>query len=553
MYRPKNLAFAVFPWLFCAFVALFLRCSGDASFTVSANGTGGTAGGGLPAFPYAGTLYGFKFKTSSVTARPLSNNIQVTVPQGTDVTNLVGTFSFYGSRVTVNGVNQTNNVTPNNFSSPVTYSVYGSTLKNDYTVTVNTTTADIFPPVVTAVSPSIGTVSAFPTTVTFDVPFSDFGTGYSSAALIFCSPSYYSLGQGQYLIPTLTNVAGVLRGSVALQSYHEAGTWRVCYVSVTDAAGNYASYVTSAALSGNNYMYADSANEGIFTSDFTIPTVTVSGTVPDTTPPQLTLQSINPASASAFPASLTIRLDFAESASGFYAASATLCSPGEVNGTGTQVLYPSLTNMGTYLQGTVTAQNYHQSGNWKVCRVSLRDVAGNSIDYSIRDSVSTTKLSYFNGSAYVDSGVAIAQVTLATSGADTISPVLQSVTSTPSAVSTYPANVTIRIDYAESGSGLSYGYFNVCSPSRLAGNGGATLYSGSVTYGAGYLQGAVTFQSSHETGAWKVCGVTLVDNAGNRREYGYSRAQSTVNFSLVSPSFVYTDSGIPLGTGISKN
>jgi 6-phosphogluconolactonase (cycloisomerase 2 family) len=69
-------------------------------------------------------------------------NINVTVPFGTNVTSLIATFTISGTRVTVNGVVQENGVTPNDFTTPVTYTVTaadGST--QDYIVTVTVAAA----------------------------------------------------------------------------------------------------------------------------------------------------------------------------------------------------------------------------------------------------------------------------------------------------------------------------------------------------------------------------------------------------------------------------
>ncbi len=64
-------------------------------------------------------------------------DIVVVVPQGTAVNALVATYTTSGTKVKVGSTVQTSGVTPNNFTSPVTYAVYGSnnTMKN-YSVKV---------------------------------------------------------------------------------------------------------------------------------------------------------------------------------------------------------------------------------------------------------------------------------------------------------------------------------------------------------------------------------------------------------------------------------
>ena len=68
---------------------------------------------------------------------PSAHTIAVTVPGGTDVSDLVASFTTTGASVAVGDVAQVSGTTVNDFSDPVTYTVTaadGST--QDYTVTV---------------------------------------------------------------------------------------------------------------------------------------------------------------------------------------------------------------------------------------------------------------------------------------------------------------------------------------------------------------------------------------------------------------------------------
>ncbi|MBT4265091.1 MAG: hypothetical protein HOD85_12875 [Deltaproteobacteria bacterium] len=86
--------------------------------------------------------------SSTVAATISGTTITATVPFGTDLTALVGTFTTTGSSVKVGATVQTSGTTPNNFSSAVTYTVTaGDSTTQDYTVTVtvapDNTTKDI--------------------------------------------------------------------------------------------------------------------------------------------------------------------------------------------------------------------------------------------------------------------------------------------------------------------------------------------------------------------------------------------------------------------------
>lgn len=85
-----------------------------------------------------------------------AKTIDVIVPYGTDVTNLVAAFTASGaSTVTVDGAEQTTEETPNDFSSPVTYKVTA----NDGTVTDYTVTVEVTPVEITTAIKSITPVA----------------------------------------------------------------------------------------------------------------------------------------------------------------------------------------------------------------------------------------------------------------------------------------------------------------------------------------------------------------------------------------------------------
>src|SRR5579863_3795309 len=77
------------------------------------------------------------YSFGNVTGVISGQNITATVPNGTDVTALIATFTTTGINVTVSGATQTSTATPNNFTNPVVYTVIaadGST--STYTVTI---------------------------------------------------------------------------------------------------------------------------------------------------------------------------------------------------------------------------------------------------------------------------------------------------------------------------------------------------------------------------------------------------------------------------------
>ena len=79
----------------------------------------------------------FSFTTPAAVGVITGTNIAVTVPFGTDVTALVATFTTTGASVRVGATLQVSGTTPNNFTSPVTYTVTAADASTKaYTVTV---------------------------------------------------------------------------------------------------------------------------------------------------------------------------------------------------------------------------------------------------------------------------------------------------------------------------------------------------------------------------------------------------------------------------------
>jgi hypothetical protein len=116
-----------------------------------------------------------------------AHSIALTVPYGTNVGDLVATFSTTGASVSVNGTPQVSGVTPNNFASATTYTVAaGDGSSQNYVVTV--TVAARVPAVIGSVSPTHGLVGARVTLT---------GTGFgSSGGVAFGGFNWLGIFQG---------------------------------------------------------------------------------------------------------------------------------------------------------------------------------------------------------------------------------------------------------------------------------------------------------------------------------------------------------------------
>lgn len=503
-----------------------------------------------------GTMVAFKFTTESRYGTFAGENITVSVPVGTDKTNLKATFLHTGTSVRVGSAVQTSSVTANNFSSPVVYTVIGTGgATRNYTVNVVTSSTDIFAPIMTGVTLMPASVSTFPTTVTLLVNYTETGSSFSSGSVSFCSPtafSTYSI-QGQKITATLTSsLLGFAGATVDLSTFHESGAWRLCDITLTDANGNKSNYMArSNSQTPFEYKYYLSPGGYLMNSGVTVPAIEVTNTTPDLSAPQLTTIAVTPASITP-PGSATIRVDYSETGSGFNSGYVRLCSPTYLNSSGGTSVIQSLSKVGGYGQTTVSFQNYHEGGNWKICGVSLTDVVGNNSYYTYTPPVSSQNLAL----GEVDTGVPFGgPLTINSSNPDSTPPVLTSITTTPATVSDYPAVVTVRIYFTETGSGSVYGGASLCSPSSISGSSGSnSIEVSGVTNMGTHLQGTVTLQSSHETGVWKICSLYLSDIAWNSRSYISSIYYFPGNyFYSQGPIFTPIDSGIALTGSVVKN
>lgn len=294
------------------------------------------------------------------------------------------------------------------------------------------------------------------------------------------------------------------------------------------------------------------------TADYTIQVVESSY---DLFGPVITSFSASPATATTFPATITLQANYTEVGSAFSSVSLYLCSPTYLATGRGQRLLASGTNMGTYVQGTVTLQSYHESGAWKICDISIRDTASNHSTYFYNNTVTTQNFSYFTGTGTpLDTGLAFpGTVTVTSASSDTTAPVFTSLNNiSVSSVSTFPASVNVSLNFSETGgSGLAGGTVTLCGPNSLA-NG---FYKGSRVTGnlnsLGQTSSAITIENYHETGLWKICAIDLRDTAGNTNGYILNQSISSANYAIVNgisgTQNTYTNSGIALAGSLTVN
>ena len=166
MYKVKGFSKI---WFLVALLVTFMAGCGENNAVVSQN-----SGKAVTAFSLAG---------STGTVDETAKTIAVTRPNGTPVTALVATFTSTGASMTVGTAPQTSGTTPNNFTSPVAYTVTaGDGSTSTYTVTVTLAPASAQALTSFSLAGVAGTINDTAKTITVTLPS---GTGKTALVATF--------------------------------------------------------------------------------------------------------------------------------------------------------------------------------------------------------------------------------------------------------------------------------------------------------------------------------------------------------------------------------
>jgi glycopeptide antibiotics resistance protein len=218
------------------------------------------------------TAFSFQglFPAVTGTINEIAHTIALTVPFGTNVTDLVATFTTTGASVAVGGVPQVSGTTANNFTSPVSYTVTAADASTQaYVVTV---TAALSPAkAITAfsfqgLSPAVtGTINEAAHTIALTVPF---GTNVTALVATFTTTGA-SVAVGatpQVSGTTANNFTSPVTYTVTAA---DAST-QACVVTVITALSP-AKAITAFSFQGLSPAVAGTINEAAHTIALTVP------------------------------------------------------------------------------------------------------------------------------------------------------------------------------------------------------------------------------------------------------------------------------------------
>jgi Ice-binding-like len=257
---------------------------------------------------------GFAGTAGTINNAVTPRTIAVTVPSGTNLTNLVATFTTTGKSVTVGVAVQTSGTTPNNFTNPVAYTVTAadaSTVTYNVTVTLAAISAkDITAFSFTGFAGSAGTINnaVTPKTIAVTVPngtnltnliatFTTTGTGVKVGAAVqtsgttpnnFTNPVIYTVTASDGTTAAYTVTVTLGKGPVPVNlgtagNYVILAKSAISTTGVTAVTGNLglspaaASFITGFSLTAPPTTFSTSpiVTGQVFAADYDPPTPTI--------------------------------------------------------------------------------------------------------------------------------------------------------------------------------------------------------------------------------------------------------------------------------------
>lgn len=338
-------------------------------------------------------------------------------------------------------------------------------------------------------SPNAADVSLADTMLTGSIQATDNSSGLQSAMLAFYSPSgnrrvdcHSSLGSY-----TGTLTAGTFTCGGLIPQYIETGAWRLHFLTITDKAGNTATYVRD-----------QLAAMGLPT------TLTLTGTS-DSAAPALGSYSFTPAAInlSGPPVTVTGTISATDNLSGLYLAYIAFYSP---SGQQRVDCYapPGNPITGTPLNGSYSCSGQFvpgmETGSWSVQFVELRDRAGNARYYTTQELA----------------GMGLTTTLPVSAASDVTPPALQSLTLSPLTLNTSAGAAWISgtVTASDAGTGLRQAVVALFSPT-----GQQRVDCVTTQWPAGTASATMPcnglFPQYSESGAWEVRFVEISDHAGN--------------------------------------
>ena len=433
-------------------------------------------------------------------------------------------------------------------------------------------------------------------------------TGVKSITARLYSPSKTSDSGGTSTgaVLSLNSESGKYEGTATIKSYMENGVWALGSITTSDKV-NSRTYQYVSSVSKTNYAFYGCGT--YIDSKLPIPSVTIEGNNPDTTPPSIdsitsvTYTLANPSSSGTIttdtaidistqttsPKAVTITITAVikdnGGGSGMRYADARLYSLSRWNGNsykGNSVYIRLSNTSGDTYSGSGTIKDYAEDGKWIVGGFWISDKAGNGKWYG-RDSNSnpTNYKSYVSGGSTTES-LTINSFVLSgaqtTANADFYSPVLKGLKIEKDSEDSL--NFTATLTAEDTGSdeitdgstpdtskiaGITYIGVSLYSPLRLidgiSGNDPITLSSWTVKSGDKKTETVFTatssFNAGNEGGTWKATIVDLSDDAGNYRRYSIEDGSATYMYPYTTESgssviTEYKDSKVQVGT-VEKN
>ena len=370
---------------------------------------------------------------------------------------------------------------------------------------------DTTPPTVTDISLSSSTVNASGQ-ITVTVTASDDASGVDSCRVSFRYAEDSCLGCSLTL-----NSDGTFTGSVQVDEHTNSGTYVIEYVSLSDKAGNYATYYGKGSSS-----YASSESK--------LPDSLASlSMLVDTAPPMVTDISLSPSSITVS-GQITVTLSASDDVSGVADCHVSFRNTNQW-GPSLEYLYCylSVNSNGTFT-GTIQVDEHTNSGTYVIECVCLEDNAGNFEDY-----YGEGHPSYASIEPKLPASLASLSFTVSP---DITPPTVTDISLSPSSV-TVPGQITATVSASDDYSGVA-DCQQICFRNAET---DSYLYCYPSLNSNGTFTGTMQVSENEKSGTYVIHSIDLGDNAWNtvcyygKGEPTYASSEPKLPASLASLSF----------------
>jgi hypothetical protein len=225
----------------------------------------------------------------------------------------------------------------------------------------------------------------------------DSGINYTSVQLYSPDKSTDEMNNGKSKSISLTYQPHLelWTGAITINKHYQSGIWTIYKIYAIDEAGNTIEYTYDKEADKENYMLRKNSKTSLHT-DIPVQTLRISGTDPDIYPPKLKSISITPETLIG-EGIVKLEVSAEDKGTGIKYISAYFYSPNKVSNNSKGVslnVYMSHSSTTGVWENTLSLKTFHETGEWKLGYILIKDNAGNDAKYRLENNDSKKHKNY---------------------------------------------------------------------------------------------------------------------------------------------------------------